>query len=85
MLLKTNEWALAMPNKNGAYEERKALLQEWVRWGDVYTGTLKVLAQTWTRMPPEAEAVVLKNAQRALRKCQDLQAQFEKHVSKHGC
>lgn len=85
MLLDRNELTVAVRNENGCCEARKALLIEWARWGDVYMGTLNVLAKTWTKMPPEAEAVVLKNAQRALRKCQDLQAQFEKHISEHGC
>ena len=74
-----------MANDYASCEARKALLLEWARWGEVYAESLKVLNRTWTKMPPEAESVVLKNAERALRKCQDLQTQFEKHISQHRC
>lgn len=74
-----------MANDYAGCEARKALLREWARWGEVYTGALNLLAKTWTKMPPETESVVLKNAERALKRCQEFHAKFKKHIAEHDC
>ena len=85
MLRGTNELAITVGDHYAGCEVRKALLRDWARWAEVYTGTLKVLAKTWTQMPSDVELVVLKNAERALKRCQGLQSQFQGHIAKHRC